>query len=88
MTLTVQLPDDIATHEHPAREALEAIVIEAYRSEKLTQRQAARMLDLYWLDFEGLLKQRGVMEGAYDVESFQTDLKTLDFLDQNNFVGR
>ena len=85
MTLTVQLPDDLATHENPAREAREAIVIEGYRSEKLTQRQAARMLDLYWLDFEGLLKQRGILE---DVDALQADLKTLDTLDQNGLLGR
>ena len=47
MTIRVQLPDDIANHENAAREALEAIVIEAFRSEKLTHRQAARILDLY-----------------------------------------
>ncbi len=80
MTITVELPDDVAMHENPGREALEALAIEGYRSGKLTQRQAAAMLDLYWLDFEGLLKERGVMEGAYSEEDLRRDIETGDRL--------
>ncbi len=28
MTITVELPDDVATHENPSREALEALAIQ------------------------------------------------------------
>ena len=76
MTITVQLPDDIATHENPAREALEALAIQGYRDSSLTMRQAAAMLGLYWYDFEGLLKQRGIFEGAYDEEMLRQDIET------------
>ncbi|MDQ2898897.1 MAG: hypothetical protein M3Y07_03745 [Acidobacteriota bacterium] len=40
MQITVELPDDIARHPDPGREALEALAIEGYRSEKLTHHQA------------------------------------------------
>jgi hypothetical protein len=32
MEITLKLPDDLAQHADPAREALEALVIEGYRS--------------------------------------------------------
>jgi len=80
MTITVELPDDLISHENAGREALEALAIEGYRSGALTHRQAAKMLDLYWLDFDGLLKARGVTEGAYDVEALRQDIETGDRL--------
>jgi predicted HTH domain antitoxin len=88
MTITVELPDDLTTHENFGREALVALAIEGYRSGKLTHRQAARMLDLYWLDFEGLLKERGVVEGAYDVEAFEQDCRTMDSLRAQGTLGK
>jgi predicted HTH domain antitoxin len=78
MTITVELPDDLASHENAAREALEAFAVECYRTGALTHRQAASLLDMYWLDFEGLLKQRGVMEGAYDEEDLKRDIEAGD----------
>src|SRR5260221_112347 len=36
MRITVQLPEDIAQHSNPGREALEALAVEGYRSGKLT----------------------------------------------------
>lgn len=80
MTITVELPDDVATHENAGREALEALAIEGYRSGQLTQRQAAAMLDLYWLEFEGLLKARGVTEGAYSEDDLRRDIEAGDRL--------
>jgi predicted HTH domain antitoxin len=80
MTITVELPDDLSTHENAGREALEALAIEGYRSGKLTHRQAAAILDLHWCDFDGLLKSRGVMEGAYDEEMLRRDIATSDAL--------
>jgi hypothetical protein len=46
MQITVDLPDDIAKHTDPGREALEALVVEPYRSRKLTQFQAGQLLGL------------------------------------------
>lgn len=45
------------------------------------------MLGLYWLDFEGLLKERGIMEGAYDVEAFLSDIRTMDELRAAGMLG-
>ncbi|ADW68972.1 UPF0175 family protein [Granulicella tundricola] len=87
MTITVELPDDLASYADSGRKALEALAIEGYRTGKLTQRQAAAMLGLYWLDFEGLLKERGIMEGAYDVEAFLSDIRTMDELRAAGMLG-
>ena len=78
MTITVELPDDLATHENASREALEALAIAGYRSGALTHRQAAALLDMYWLDFEGLLRQRGVLEGTYDESDLRRDIEAGD----------
>lgn len=86
MTITVELPDDLAHHPDPAREALETLAVECYRTGALTQRQAAAILDLYWLDFEGLLKQRGVVEGAYDEAALQRDIQSADRSHQAIYV--
>jgi hypothetical protein len=41
MQITVELPDDLEQHPNSGREALEALVIEGYRSGKLSQYQAS-----------------------------------------------
>ena len=47
MQITVELPGDIAKHTNPGREALEALVLEAYKSRNLTQFQAGQLLGLF-----------------------------------------
>jgi hypothetical protein len=37
MKITVELPDNVTEHANPGQEALEALVIEGYRSRTLTQ---------------------------------------------------
>jgi hypothetical protein len=49
MTITLNLPEDIARHlaargEDPARAALEALALEGYRSRNLSEEQIRRML--------------------------------------------
>lgn len=80
MTLTVELPNDLAQHEDPAREALEALAVEAYRTGTMTRGEAAGLLKMGRLAFDGLLKKRNVMEGAYGVEDFLEDVKTSEKL--------
>jgi predicted HTH domain antitoxin len=77
MEITVKLPDDLAHHQNPGREALEALVIEGFRSGAFSHYQAAQLLGMGRLQFDGFLKERGVTEHAYDVEDFQQDMKTL-----------
>ncbi len=80
MQITVELPDDIARHPDPGREALEALVIEGYRSEKLTHHQAAQLLGLTRFEFDGFLKDRQIYDHAYSVEDLERDLADLDKL--------
>jgi hypothetical protein len=53
--ITVELPDDLALHPDPAREALEALVLEGYRAHQLTQFDASRMLGLSRIETENFL---------------------------------
>jgi predicted HTH domain antitoxin len=77
MEITVKLPDDLAQHQNPGREALEALVIEGYRSGKLSHYQASQVLGLSRFQFDGFLKQRNIHEHAYSVEDLDQDEETL-----------
>jgi len=76
MQITVDLPDDIACHLDPGRDALEALAIEGYRSQKLTQYQVARLLGM--TRFDDLLNHRQIYDHAYSVEDLERDLADLD----------
>jgi predicted HTH domain antitoxin len=80
MQITVELPDDIARHPDPGREALEALAIEGYRSEKLTHHQAARLLGMTHFEFDGFLQERQIYDHAYSMEDLERDLADLDKL--------
>ncbi len=80
MQITVELPDDIARHPDPGREALEALAIEGYRSEKLTHYQAAQLLGLTRFEFDGFLKDRQIYDHAYSIEDLERELADLDKL--------
>jgi hypothetical protein len=74
MQITVQLPDDLASHPNPAREALEALAIEGYRSGALSTLQTRLLLGFetrYELD--GFLKEHNVWEHAYSLEDLEQD---------------
>jgi predicted HTH domain antitoxin len=76
MTITVTLPEDLLQHADPAREALEALAIEGYRTGALTTRQTRLLLGFstrYQLD--GFLKEHAVEEFSYGVEDFEHDLR-------------
>ncbi len=81
--ITVELPNDLAQHPDPAREAIEALAIAGYRSGKLTAFQASRLLGFTArFDFEGFLKQRNILDHAYNAEDLAADVETLSKLDQ------
>ena len=74
MQITVQLPDDLASHPNPAREALEALAIEGYRSGALSTLDTRLLLGFetrYELD--GFLKEHNVWEHAYSLEDLEQD---------------
>ena len=77
MQITVQLPDDLAQHPNPGREALEALAIEGYRTGSMTHFEASQLLGLSRFEWDGLLKDRNISEHAYDVEDLKQDRETL-----------
>lgn len=77
MQITVDLPDDLTQHANPGREALEALAIEGYRSGVLSAQQMGAMLGLHRLEVDGFLKNRGVVEGEYDVSDLERETETL-----------
>jgi len=87
MEITVKLPDDVAQHPDPGREALEALVIEGYRSGALSHYQASQLLGISRFEFEGFLKERKIFEHAYDVEDLERDRETLR-LHSKGLLGR
>ena len=75
MQINVNLPDDLTRHPDPAREALEALAIAAFRSGALSAYDTRRLLGFetrYELD--GFLRTHGVWEGASTVEDLDSDL--------------
>ena len=86
MQITVQLPDDLVQRPDPAREALESLAIEGYRSGALSGDQASRLLGLSRFEFEGFLKERSVFDHAYSAQDLEDDCRALDELrSQGNF---
>jgi predicted HTH domain antitoxin len=80
MEITVQLPDDLTAHVNPGREALEALVIEGYRTGTLSDHLAGQLLCMDRFEFEGFLKQRQIFDHAYDVVDLEHDEETLRLL--------
>ena len=80
MKITVELPDDLAQHTDPGREALEALAIEGYRSGTLTHYQASQLLGLSRFEFDDFLIARHVHDHAYSIEDLQQDLTDLEKL--------
>ena len=85
MEITVELPNDLAQHEDPSREALEALAIAGYRSGKLSHFETSRLLGFTSrFELDGFLKSRNILEHAYDVEDLEMDLETLRKLEAEN----
>jgi hypothetical protein len=75
MEITVQLPDDLASHPNAAREVVEAIAIAGYRTGALSPRDTRILLGFATrYQLEGFLKDHEVWEHAYSIEDFENDL--------------
>jgi hypothetical protein len=89
---TVTLPDDLAAPllpngQEPARTALEALALEAYRQRRITGYQLRTLLGIpsrYELD--GFLKQHEVYD--YTIENFDRDLATIQELSEKRKTER
>jgi predicted HTH domain antitoxin len=77
MEITVKRLDDFAQHPDPGREALEALVIEGYRSGALSHYQANQLLGISRFELDGFLKERDISEHAYDLQDLEQDRETL-----------
>ena len=69
MTITVELPKDVAQHADPGKDALEALVVEGYRKGALSHYRSSKL--------PGLLKARAIYDHAYDVDDLDRDLADL-----------
>jgi predicted HTH domain antitoxin len=84
MQITVELPNDLTQRPDPAREAIEALAIAGYCSEKLTAFQAGRLLGFTSrFQFEAFLKARNIFDHAYGVADLAEDVETLRKLDES-----
>ena len=88
MQITVNLPDDLAQQPDPARAALESLAIEGYRSGALSAYQAAQLLGLSRIEFDGFLKDRNIFDHAYSLEDLEEDRKSLDELRAKGLMPR
>jgi hypothetical protein len=76
MQITVQLPDDLAQHPDPAREALEAFAIAGFRSGALSAYQTRLLLGFETrYEFDGFLKQHQVWDRAYGLQDLEDDAR-------------
>jgi hypothetical protein len=81
MQITVQLPDDLAEHENPGREALEALVAEGYRNGTLNRKQLRTMLGFTTgHEVDRFLTERQIERGAYGIEEYVQDLAVIETL--------
>ncbi|PYT51185.1 MAG: hypothetical protein DMG43_14065 [Acidobacteria bacterium] len=85
MEITVKLPDDLAEHKNPGREAL---VVEGYRSGALSHYQASQLLGLSRFAFDGFLKERSIYEHAYSVDDLKQDEETFRKLESKDPARR
>jgi predicted HTH domain antitoxin len=88
MQITVELPDDIARHPDPGREALERLAIEGYRSGALTHHQAGQLLGLSRFEFDDFLIEHGIDDHAYSITDLQQDLADLEKLRAQGLIGK
>ena len=81
MNVAVELPEDIARRlatkwDDLPRRALEAIAVEGYRTQALTQAEIGRLLNLSWHETEAFLKERQAYL-HYDQSDLKQDHATL-----------
>ncbi len=79
MQIVVELPEDIARHADPGREALETLAIEGYRSRKLTQFEVGKLLGLSRIQTEDFLS-RHVDLYDYSSEELESEANVLQRL--------
>ncbi|MBL8175162.1 MAG: UPF0175 family protein [Bryobacterales bacterium] len=83
MTITLEIPEALAgklgaaSPQELSRQALEALVLEAYRTDRIGGPQAAEILGFSRMRWEQFLEDHDVLENAYTVEDLERDVGTL-----------
>jgi hypothetical protein len=83
MTVTIQIPDDLAgalvvSGQDPERAVLEAIALEGYRTERLSESAVRRLLGFGTrTQVHGFLKEHGVFM-HYTLEDLEHDMREAD----------
>ncbi len=77
ITVTVEIPEDLATilssgGQDLSRAALEALAVEAYRAKRLSDAQFRRILGLSRFEADALLKAHGVWLD-YTLDDFERE---------------
>ena len=85
MTITMEIPEELAAQlggspQELSRHALEALVVEAYREDRIGSPQAAALLGFSRLQWNHFLKEKQVMEHACSVEDLERDVATIQRL--------
>ena len=86
MVITIEIPDNLAENltppgRDPARAALEALALDAYRERRLTGYQTRMLLGINSrYEFDGFLKAHQIEK--YTVEDFDHDLDTIRQADE------
>lgn len=85
MTITLEIPEELAaqmgnSQQELSRHAFEALVLEAYREDRIGSPQAAALLGFSRLRWNHFLKKKQVMEHAYSVEDLERDVATIQRL--------
>lgn len=86
MTITLEIPEALATQlgggtpQQVSRQVLEAVVLEAYREDRLGGLQAAEMLGFSRLEWNHFLKEKQVNEHSYSVEDLERDVAAIQRL--------
>ncbi len=80
MKLTITLPNDLMCREDQAREVLEALALEAVRTESMEKPEAAKLVGMGRLQFRDFLHANGLPATTYGVEDLLQDTETGDRL--------
>jgi Uncharacterised protein family (UPF0175) len=86
MTITFEIPEALARQlgaDSPnklSRQALEALVLEAYRTDRIGGPVAAEVLGFSRMRWEQFLEDHHVLENAYTVEDLERNVATLQRL--------
>jgi hypothetical protein len=89
MDISFQIPDDLARQvaaggKEPSRVALEALALEGYRSERLSESEVRRMLGFETrMQVHAFLKEHGV-HLQYDISDLEHDMAAGKISDKSN----